>query len=51
MSRMNAPRYSPTIFVLHSQLAIHGIAEITRRFLIIFPLAEAALIGVDKTGS
>ena len=48
---MNAPRYPPTIFVFHPQLAIHGIAGITRKFLIILSLAEAALIAVDKTGS
>jgi hypothetical protein len=32
-------------------LAIHGIAGIARQFLIILPLADAALIAVDKTGS
>jgi hypothetical protein len=51
MSRMNAPRYPrPSRFPIRI-LAIDGIAGITRKFLIIFPVAEAALIAVDKTGS
>ena len=46
--RHGDPRQSPLSILI---LAIHGIANIARKFLIILPLADAALIAVDKTGS